>query len=102
MVCIIAIACMFCVTGFARLVSSVYAGSLLTLLMRVQLSITGGQMYREVHSQQQQHSTEINKQFLSYFLQQGEFLLLDHPPPILPFCSLVHFLSCNISPYVRS
>ena len=73
-------------SGFARLVSGVYACSLLTLLMRVQLSISGGQMFCEVRSQQH-HSTEINKQFLSHFLQQGELFLLPISVPSFPMLS---------------
>lgn len=63
------------VIGFARLVSGVYACSLLTVLLRVQLSITGGQMFCEVHGLQGP-STEIHKHFLSHLLQQGQLCLL--------------------------
>lgn len=61
--------------GFARLVSSVYACSLLSALLRVQLSITGGQMFCQLHTQQDTHA-EIHKEFLSHLLQQGKALSL--------------------------
>ena len=79
--CDIASYCVF--IGFARLVSSVYACSLLSVLLRVQLSITGGQMFCEVHSQQGPHA-EIHKEFLSHLLQQGKPCHLSLPPSSFP------------------
>lgn len=69
--------------------SSVYACSLLSALLRVQLSITGGQMFCQLHTQQDTH-TEIHKEFLSHLLQQGKAHSLS--------LSLSHLLHYLISP----
>lgn len=87
--------------GFSLLVSSVYACCLLTLLLRVELSISGGYMFCEVHGQQQ-HSTEIHKKFLSHLLQQGQLylpklcVLISHYLLVRCTCTGLLGLTCSV------